>query len=392
LTRWKAALHTEQLVDRKSVEAVLLTLHDGTQHGRGNPLRHQVGVAEVLVFIAQQHTVRFSELAEETVTGGQALVVQLRVVSRDTERLQHPERAEELGALQHDLQHGAAEEQVDIDRLEIPGVGQEQPAGDDHYRRQDAGELENLLQHVHGTPGISCARPVRAPGSLAPSGPAVMARKSRGLRGSGNRPGRRQSPSRPFHRRKFAPDCVSAIQESSRMSRTTDDAQFVPLRVAVITISDSRTTGDDTSGDYLAAELEREGHRLAQRKIVKDDRYVLRAEISALIADAGVDVVLTTGSTGLTGRDIAPEALEPLFDKAIEGFGELFRAASVADIGAATIQSRAFAGLANGTIIFCMPGSPGACKTAWEEVIRPQLDARTRPCNLANLKPRFLEQ
>ena len=98
------------------------------------------------------------------------------------------------------------------------------------------------------------------------------------------------------------------------MSRTTDDAQFVPPRVAVITISDSRTTGDDTSGDYLAAELEREGHRLAQRKIVKDDRYVLRAEISALIADAGVDVVLTTGSTGLTGRDIAPEALEPLFD------------------------------------------------------------------------------
>lgn len=176
------------------------------------------------------------------------------------------------------------------------------------------------------------------------------------------------------------------------MSRTTADAQFIPLRVAVITISDSRTAEDDTSGDYLAAELEREGHRLAQRKIVKDDRYVLRAEVSALIADGGVDVILTTGSTGLTGRDIAPEALEPLFDKAIEGFGELFRAASVADIGAATIQSRAFAGLANGTIIFCMPGSPGACKTAWEEVIRPQLDARTRPCNLANLKPRFLEQ
>jgi molybdenum cofactor biosynthesis protein B len=125
---------------------------------------------------------------------------------------------------------------------------------------------------------------------------------------------------------------------------------------------------------------------------VKDDRYVIRAEVSALIVDDGVDVVLTTGSTGLTGRDVAPEALEPLFDKAIEGFGELFRAASLKDIGAATIQSRAFAGVANGTVIFSMPGSPGACRTAWEEVIQPQLDARTRPCNLANLMPRFLER
>ena len=127
-------------------------------------------------------------------------------------------------------------------------------------------------------------------------------------------------------------------------------------------------------------------------RVIVGNEAILRAEVSALIADTGVDVILTTGSTGLTGRDVAPEALEPLFDKVIEGFGELFRAASVADIGAATIQSRAFAGLANGTIIFCMPGSPGACRTAWEEVIRPQLDARTRPCNLANLMPRFLEQ
>jgi molybdenum cofactor biosynthesis protein B len=124
---------------------------------------------------------------------------------------------------------------------------------------------------------------------------------------------------------------------------------------------------------------------------VADDRYALRAAFSALIADADVDVVLSTGSTGLTGRDIAVEAITPLFDKKIEGFGELFRAASVTDIGAATIQSRAFAGLANATVIFCMPGSPGACRTAWEEVIRPQLDARTRPCNLANLMPRFRE-
>lgn len=175
------------------------------------------------------------------------------------------------------------------------------------------------------------------------------------------------------------------------MSKTASDAPFTPLRIAVVTISDTRTAADDSSGDFLAGALEAEGHRLAVRRIVRDDRYVLRAEVSALIADPEVQVILTTGSTGLTGRDVAPEALQPLFDKAIDGFGELFRAASVADIGAATIQSRAFAGLANGTIVFCMPGSPGACRTAWESVIRPQLDSRTRPCNLATLMPRFGE-
>ena len=175
------------------------------------------------------------------------------------------------------------------------------------------------------------------------------------------------------------------------MSKTANDATFVPLRIAVITVSDSRNAENDGSGDYLADSLLADGHRLAYRTIVKDDVYALRAAFSVLIADDEIDVILSTGSTGLTGRDTAPEAIEPLFDKAIEGFGELFRAASVTDIGAATIQSRAFAGLANATVIFCMPGSPGACRTAWDEVIRPQLDARTRPCNLANLMPRFRE-
>ena len=175
------------------------------------------------------------------------------------------------------------------------------------------------------------------------------------------------------------------------MSRTTADAKFISLNVAVVTISDTRTEDNDGSGDYLAGSLEQAGHRVVRRKIVKDDRYVLRSEFSALIADEEVSIVLSTGSTGLTGRDVAPEALEPLFDKSIEGFGELFRAASITDIGAATIQSRAFAGLANGTVIFCIPGSPNACRTAWEDVIRPQLDSRTRPCNLANLMPRFRE-
>ena len=175
------------------------------------------------------------------------------------------------------------------------------------------------------------------------------------------------------------------------MSKTPEDAKFIPLQVAVVTISDSRTPDNDKSGDYLADSLKTEGHDVAFRIIVKDDKYALRAEFSRLIADENIDIIVSTGSTGLTGRDIAPEAIEPLFDKSIEGFGELFRAASLPDIGAATIQSRAFAGLANATVIFCIPGSPGACRTAWEEVIRPQLDARTRPCNLANLMPRFIE-
>ena len=163
------------------------------------------------------------------------------------------------------------------------------------------------------------------------------------------------------------------------MSKTPKDAKFIPLQVAVITISDSRTPENDTSGDYLADSLAAEGHAIAHREIVQDDKYVLRAAFSALIADENVDVIVSTGSTGLTGRDIAPEALEPLFDKSIEGFGELFRAASLPDIGAATIQSRAFAGLANATVIFCMPGSPGACLL---KSCKPMPAASSRCCTM----------
>lgn len=166
---------------------------------------------------------------------------------------------------------------------------------------------------------------------------------------------------------------------------------FVPLRLCVLTVSDSRTPADDTSGDYLAQALADAGHRLQARALLPDDRYQLRALVSQWIADPGVDGVLVTGGTGFTGRDSTPEALRPLLDKEMPGFGELFRALSVAEIGTSALQSRAFAGLANGTFVFALPGSTSACRTAWESILRAQLDARTRPCNLATLRPRFGE-
>lgn len=172
----------------------------------------------------------------------------------------------------------------------------------------------------------------------------------------------------------------------------TDGAPFVPLRLCVLTVSDSRGPGEDTSGDYLAAALAEAGHLLADRALLPDDRYRLRAQVSGWIADDGVDGILVTGGTGFTGRDSTPEALLPLLDKTMPGFGELFRALSFEEIGTSTLQSRAFAGLANGTFLFALPGSTGACRTAWERIIRAQLDARTRPCNLATLRPRLRER
>lgn len=169
----------------------------------------------------------------------------------------------------------------------------------------------------------------------------------------------------------------------------TATADAIALNLCVLTVSDSRTPADDTSGDYLVAALEADGHHLFARALLPDDRYLLRALVSQWIADARVDGVLVTGGTGFTGRDSTPEALLPLLDKEMPGFGELFRAISFDEIGTSSLQSRAFAGLANATFVFCLPGSTSACRTAWEKIIRAQLDARTKPCNLATLRPRL---
>ncbi|MDG2516705.1 molybdenum cofactor biosynthesis protein B [Lysobacter soli] len=172
----------------------------------------------------------------------------------------------------------------------------------------------------------------------------------------------------------------------------TATADLIPLNLCVLTVSDTRTPAEDSSGDYLVQSLAEAGHRLAERALLKDDRYQLRAVVSRWIADENVDGVLVTGGTGFTGRDSTPEALLPLLDKQMDGFGELFRAVSFDEIGTSTLQSRAFAGLANGTFVFALPGSTSACRTAWEKIIRAQLDSRTKPCNLATLRPRLRER
>lgn len=169
------------------------------------------------------------------------------------------------------------------------------------------------------------------------------------------------------------------------------DRQFIPLRIAVMTVSDTRDESTDTSGGLLIEKLTGAGHELADRQIQPDDIYRIRAGVAAWIADPEVQVVITTGGTGVTGRDGTPEAVTPLLDKIIEGFGEMFRSLSWHDIGTSTLQSRCLAGVANGTYVFCLPGSTGACRTGWDELIEKQLDYRTRPCNLAELLPRLTE-
>lgn len=154
-----------------------------------------------------------------------------------------------------------------------------------------------------------------------------------------------------------------------------------PLNIAVLTVSDTRSYDNDTSGQYLVDALQQEGHKLADRALLKDDIYQIRARVSGWIADTDVQVVLITGGTGFTDRDSTPEAMKPLFDKEVEGFGEMFRQISWGEIGTSTIQSRALAGLANKTLIACLPGSTGACRTGWTQLLKPQLDARQGPCN-----------
>jgi molybdenum cofactor biosynthesis protein B len=166
---------------------------------------------------------------------------------------------------------------------------------------------------------------------------------------------------------------------------------FKPLNVAVLTVSDTRTEATDTSGAVLVERLKGAGHKLAEKAIVRDDVYAIRAIVSKWIADPNVEVVLTTGGTGITGRDGTPEAVAPLLDKEIQGFGELFRTISYAEIGPSSLQSRCLAGVANATYVFCLPGSSNACVTGWDKLIATQLDYRTRPCNLAELMPRLKE-
>lgn len=168
--------------------------------------------------------------------------------------------------------------------------------------------------------------------------------------------------------------------------------ELIPVGIAILTVSDSRTETSDKSGKLLVERLEKAGHRLAEKRIVPDDIYQIRATISQWCIDDDIQAIITTGGTGITGRDGTPEAVSVLLDKEIEGFGEIFRAVSFQEIGTSTIQSRAIAGVCNGTFLFCLPGSTNACATAWDELISRQLDYRTRPCNLIELMPRLLEK
>ena len=176
------------------------------------------------------------------------------------------------------------------------------------------------------------------------------------------------------------------------MSKIDDSRPFLPVKIAVLTVSDTRTLDDDKSGSTLVKLLQEDGHELADRAIVPDDIPQLRAKVSGWIADPEIDVVITTGGTGFTGRDVTPEALQPLFEKHNDGFSIVFHMISYQKIKTSTVQSRACAGSANGTYIFCVPGSPGACKDAWNEILKWQLDNRHRPCNFVEIMPRMMEQ
>jgi molybdenum cofactor biosynthesis protein B len=175
------------------------------------------------------------------------------------------------------------------------------------------------------------------------------------------------------------------------MPRIDESRPFLPVNIAVLTVSDTRTAADDRSGATLADLITQGGHRVAARQIVRDDQAAIVAQLTAWIADPQIDVVIATGGTGVTGRDVTPEAFHAVYEKEIAGFGELFRYLSYQKVGTSTIQSRATAGVAGGTYLFALPGSPGACRDGWDDIIRHQLDNRYRPCNLVELMPRLKE-
>jgi molybdopterin adenylyltransferase len=175
------------------------------------------------------------------------------------------------------------------------------------------------------------------------------------------------------------------------MARLDETRPFIPVGIAVLTVSDTRTLSDDRSGDTLAARIADAGHRLAARAIVKDDVAAIRNQVEAWTRDDAVDVVITTGGTGFTGRDVTPEALEPIFEKRMDGFSEVFHRISYDKIGTSTIQSRATGGVLNATFVFVLPGSPGACKDAWDGILKAQLDYRHMPCNFVEIMPRLDE-
>lgn len=175
------------------------------------------------------------------------------------------------------------------------------------------------------------------------------------------------------------------------MAGIDEGRPFVPLGIAIVTVSDTRTADDDKSGDTLAGRICAAGHRVSGRAIARDDREALRAAVAEFVADPGTDVVLTTGGTGFTGRDISPDAMEPMFEKRMDGFSTLFHAYSTGTVGTSTLQSRATAGVAGKTFVFVLPGSTGACRDAWDGVLKAQLDYRHRPCNFVEILPRIDE-
>jgi len=175
------------------------------------------------------------------------------------------------------------------------------------------------------------------------------------------------------------------------MAGIDESRRFIPLKITVLTVSDTRSPADDKSGATLAERIMAAGHQVAGRDIVPDDKASIVARVRAWIADSAIDVIITTGGTGFTGRDVTPEAVEPLFEKRMDGFSTAFHMISYPKIGSSTVQSRATAGVANATFIFCLPGSPGACRDAWDEILVHQLDYRFRPCNFVELMPRLDE-